>query len=279
MTGGDINLIQIAEDLSDPIGNLDQSYSTGTWQNTTLACAQSCAAGSTGAIEALGLQLGLSGYPTSVTMNGETLSKTGIQYVENHDHQRFICNFGTVGVDNAPWDELIKQGDRNNNWSRVQPYLIALFTAKGTPLLAEGQEICENYWIPEQISEGRVMVYRPVRWNYFYDEIGKSVIRLFRKLTAIRKAGAQFTEGDHYFINDYDRFNSKGLLAFTRTTATAFSLVVVNFTSEDQTTSYRFPKNGTYTELIEGNNTVTGVVANTDQSIKIPSNYGCIWTM
>ena len=51
---------------------------------------------------------------------------------------------------------------------QVQPYLIALLTAKGTPLLSEGQEFCENYWIPSW-GEGRVMLYRPVRWNYFYD--------------------------------------------------------------------------------------------------------------
>jgi maltooligosyltrehalose trehalohydrolase len=96
----------------------------------------------------LGLQLGLNGYPTSVTANNDTLPKTALQYIENHDHQRFICNFDTVSVDNDPDDVLLQEGDRDNNWPKVQPYLIALMTAKGTPLLSEGQEFCENYWIP-----------------------------------------------------------------------------------------------------------------------------------
>ena len=50
---------------------------------------------------------------------------------------------------------LLQQGDRDDNWPKVQPYLIALLTAKGTPLLSEGQEFCENYWIPEQRLRAR----------------------------------------------------------------------------------------------------------------------------
>ena len=46
-------------------------------------------------------------------------------------------------------DVLLQQGDRDANWPKVQPYLIALLTCQGTPLLSEGQEFCENYWIPE----------------------------------------------------------------------------------------------------------------------------------
>lgn len=277
-SGGNINLIQIAEDLPDPVGILNGSYSTGTWQDGTLGAAVSCAGGSPGAIAALGLQLGLSGYPQSVTANGETLPKTALQYIENHDHQRFICNFGTVPVDNDPDDVLLQQGDRDGNWFKVQPYLIALLTAKGTPLLAEGQEFCENYWIPGW-GEGRVMVYRPVRWNYFYDNDGQPIIRLVRKLTKIRRGGTQFTEGSHYFYNDDANFNSKGLLAFSRQTGGTFSLVVVNFTSQQQTAGFAFPVSGNYVEQIEGAQNLNGIVAGTRQTISVPSNYGCIWTV
>jgi hypothetical protein len=165
---------------------------TGTIeQHAFQGAAASCAAGTPGAVEQLGLQLGLNGYPTSVTVNGDTLPKTGIQYIETHDHQRFICNFGTIGVDNDPDDVLLQQGDRDDNWPKIQPYLIALMTAKGTPLLSEGQEFCENYWIPGS-GYGRVMLYRPVRWNYFYDNDGQPITRLLRKLTKIRRSGAQY---------------------------------------------------------------------------------------
>jgi maltooligosyltrehalose trehalohydrolase len=274
---GNINLIQIAEYLPDPSAILSGSYSTGTWQDGTLSAAASCAAGSPGAIEQLGFQLGLSGYPASVTSNGTTLPKTGLQYIENHDHQRFVCNFGTVPVDNDPADVLLQQGDRDGKWPKVQPYLIALLTAKGTPLLAEGQEFCENYWIPAQ-GYGRVMLYRPVRWNYFYDTDGQPFIRLVRKLTKIRRGGAQFTDGDHFFYND-DSFNSSGLLAFSRQLGNTFSLVIVNFTGQQQTASFAFPISGSYVEQIEGTQNLPAVVAGAAQALTVPSNYGCIWTV
>jgi maltooligosyltrehalose trehalohydrolase len=275
---GNINLIQIAEYLPNPPDILNNSYSTGTWQDGTLGAAASCAAGNPGAIEQFGLQLGLNGYPKSVTANSDTIAKTALQYIENHDHQRFICNFGTVAIDKDPNDVLLQQGDRDGKWPKVQPYLIALLTAKGTPLLSEGQEFCENYWIPGS-GYGRVMLYRPVRWNYFYDNDGQPIIRLVRKLTKIRKGGTQFTDGDHYFYNDYANFNSKGLLAFSRQLGSTFSLVVVNFTDQQQTASFVFPRSGNYLEQIEGALNLTSVVAGAAQTISVPSNYGCIWTI
>jgi len=234
--------------------------------------------GSPGAIEQLGLQLGLNGYPTSLTVNGDTFAKAGLQYIENHDHQRFICNFGTIPVDNDPDDVLLRQGNRDGMWPKVQPYLIALLTAKGTPLLSEGQEFCENYWIPSS-GYGRVMLYRPMRWNYFYDNDGQPIIRLVRKLTKIRRGGKQFSDGQHYFYNDYNNFNSKGLLAFSRQLGNSFSLIVVNFTGQLQTTSFAFPISGNYVEQIEGAQNLANVAANVAQTLIVPSNYGCIWTV
>lgn len=78
----------------------------------------------------LGLLFGLLGYPAEVQNNGDNISKTAFQYLENHDHSRFICNFGTIASD----DELLKEGDRSL-WYKVQPYLIGLFTATGIPML------------------------------------------------------------------------------------------------------------------------------------------------
>ncbi|MBV8828716.1 MAG: hypothetical protein JO108_05760 [Acidobacteriaceae bacterium] len=277
-SAGDINLIQIAEYLPNPPEILYGSYSTGTWQDGTLGAAESCAAGQPGAITQLGLQLGLNGYPTSMTANNDTIPKTALQYVENHDHQRFICNFGTVPIDNNPDDVLLQEGDRYGKWPNVQPYLIALLTSKGTPLLCEGQEFCENYWIPGS-GYGRVMLYRPVRWNYFYDNDGRPIIRLVRKLTNIRRGGSQFTDGSHFFYNDEGNFNSKGLLAFSRQLGSVFSLVVVNFTNQQQTASFVFPHSGNYVEQIETTQNLRGVVAGAGQTFTVPSNYGCIWTV
>jgi hypothetical protein len=53
----------------------------------------------------------------------------------------------------------------------------------------------------------------------------------------------------------------------------------VNFTDQQQTTSFSFPFNGNYSEQIEGTQNLSGVVAGTAQTLRVPSNYGCIWTV
>jgi maltooligosyltrehalose trehalohydrolase len=88
----------------------------------------------------------------------------------------------------------------------------------------------------------------------------------------------EFTDGQHYFYNDYANFNSKGLLAFSRQLGSTFSLIVVNFTDQEQTTTFIFPAGGDYVEQIEGGQNLVAVVAGTTQKLTIPSNYGCIWT-
>ena len=123
------------------------------------------------------------------------------------------------------------------------------------------------------------MIYRPVRWNYFYDNDGQPIIRLVRKLTKIRQGGVQFSDGQHYFYNDYDNFNSKGLLAFSRQSGTAFSLVVVNFTDQQKTRSFAFPTGGSYIEQIDGTQNLAGVIAGAVLTISLPSDYGCVWTI
>jgi maltooligosyltrehalose trehalohydrolase len=55
--------------------------------------------------------------------------------------------------------------------------------------------------------------------------------------------------------------------------------VVVNFTNQQQTTSFTFPTSGNYVEEIEGAQTLIGVVAGVAQTLTVPSNYGCIWTV
>jgi 1,4-alpha-glucan branching enzyme len=104
---GSINLIQCAEQLQKPIEILNKTYSNCTWQNGTLSEARG-AAGSTDQLTNLGFLFGLSGYPAEVQNNGDKITKTAIQYLENHDHSRFICNFGTIVKD----DELLKEGNR-----------------------------------------------------------------------------------------------------------------------------------------------------------------------
>jgi len=269
---GNINLIQCPEYLDNPPNVLNRTFANCTWQDGTLGAATNCAHGTPGAISALGLQLGLTNYPTETTNNGVALPKTALQYIENHDHLRFICQFGIVPDSN----ELLQSGNRDH-WYKLQPYLIGLLMAKGVPLLFEGQELCENYFVPDG-GNGRQLVYRPVRFSYFYDTDGRALITKVRKLTKIRNSGNQFKRGDFYFVN-VDYYTNSGLLVFTRSLDTKFSIVVLNFTDTDQRTTILLPKSGDYREEIDGINNLTGVAINSPIPVTIPSNYGQIWTI
>jgi maltooligosyltrehalose trehalohydrolase len=271
LAGGNIQLIQCAEQLEGPQDILEKTYSTCTWQNDTLGAAQGLASHGRDRLTDLGFRLGLMGYPAKVTVNNETLPKSALQYIENHDHSRFVCNFGRILQDN----DLISDGDRGL-WYKVQPYLMALLTSKGIPLLWQGQEFGENYYVPPS-GWGRVMLFRPVRWDYFYDAIGKRVIWLVRRLLQIRRQ-AQFRQGEHYFYNDYGRYQSKGVLLFSREAEQSFSLVALNFTDESQSVPFVFPLAGNYREELHGQENLSVGGAEAEQWLTIPSNYGCIWT-
>jgi maltooligosyltrehalose trehalohydrolase len=123
-------LIQCAEQLQDPVGVLWQSYSDTTWQDGTLGAARAVAHGEDGAIDRLGQALAVR-FSTEVTLNGQVFPRTALQYLESHDHPRLLAEFGTTQPDEAG-NYLFGLGDRNR-WYKLQPYLISLLCAKGTP--------------------------------------------------------------------------------------------------------------------------------------------------
>ncbi len=167
------------------------------------------------------------------------------------------------------------------NGSKLQPYLIGLLLAKGVPLLWQGQELVENYTVPYS-GLGRVMEFRPLHWEYFYDAPGQGLLGLVRKLLALRKGSPQFRNPNgYYFYNDWANYQSKGLLLFSRTgTAGEFSLVALNFSGQDQTVPFNFPQAGNYLEQLYPNTglDLTGVAAGTGTPILLPSNFGRVWT-
>jgi 1,4-alpha-glucan branching enzyme len=276
--GGDVPLIQIAEYLPDPPHVLFETVTNSTWQNLTMEAAKNCARGQPGALADFALKLGLQFFPDALPQAGTVIQKSALQYIENHDHERFICTFGTHFPDQGDTDPLLLLGNRDAQWFKVQPYLIGLLTGKGTPLLWQGQEFCQDNFVPDS-GDGRVAVYRPVDFNYFYDPIGKALIRLVRKLTRIRRGGAQFTAGDHFFFND-PQYVDRGLLLFSRSIPNGpFSLVALNFTDQPISgAAFAFPKSGVFTEAIEGTQNLGQVTANVPVNLTVPSNYGCIWT-
>jgi 1,4-alpha-glucan branching enzyme len=271
---GEVRLIQCAEQLEDPQGVLAGSYSNCTWQNGTLDAATRVARGERSALYDLGLRLGGDGYARSITHDGDgAMEKRPLQYIENHDHERFLCRFGL----NNGHHGLLQEGDRAQ-WYRVQPYLIALLLGYGVPLLWQGQELAENYWVPPD-GLGRVMLLRPVRWDYFYDDSGRVTLNLVRSLLALRKARDEFRAGDYFFHNDWDSYQSRGVLLFSRSTPGAYSLVALNFSGTEQGVPFTFPREGSFVEQLHRAPEEGFTVSSGERrSLLVPANYGRVWS-
>jgi maltooligosyltrehalose trehalohydrolase len=275
--GEPLALIQMAEQLEGPEDVLRTTYSNSTWQNRTFDAARAVARGDRGRLFDLGLSLGLFAYPEQETTNNDVLPKTALQYIENHDHERFLCNFGLRNPDEAG-NPLFLEGDRSY-WFKLQPYLIALLMSKGVPLLWQGQEFAENYFLPD-VGAGRVSLLRPVRWDYFYDDAGREIVRLVRRLTRIRHARSHIRRGKFFFFNDWERYQRLGLLLFSRSDETQYTLVALNTSDADQTVPFSFPVAGNYGEELHGGSLdLTAAGPQQQVMLTIPSNYGRIWTL
>jgi 1,4-alpha-glucan branching enzyme len=274
--GAPLRLVQCAEQLEGPEEVLRTTYSNATWQNRTFDAAKAAARGDRGRLTDLGLSLGLYGYREEERTNGDVVPKTALQYLENHDHERFVCNFGLVNADEAG-NPLFVEGDRER-WYMLQPYLIALLLAKGIPMLWQGEEVGENYFLPD-VGSGRVSILRPLRWDYFYDDPGRRLLGLVRALLRIRRRRAHLRHGAYFFFNDWDRYLAHGLLLFARYDGPHYTLVAANTSGMQHTMPFWFPVAGNYVEELHGGALdLRGVAAWQPTPITIPSHYGRVWT-
>jgi len=115
-----------------------------------------------------------------------------------------------------------------------------------------------------------------VRWDYFYGPVGKAVVALVRKFLTPRRDRPQFRRGDYHFHNDWGRYQSKGLLPFSRRHGTEFSLAALNFGDQEQTVPFAFPDGGDYREELHGNDDLAGVAGGAERWLTVPGNYGRI---
>jgi maltooligosyltrehalose trehalohydrolase len=268
-----INLVQCAEQLEAPRDVMARTYSTSTWQNETLDAARATVRGEPGALARLGQAFALLGYPESTTFGTDVVHQAPLQYLENHDHPRFLCEFGTLQPDERD-NELFRRGNRDS-WFRLQPYLIGLLTAKGAPLLFQGEELCEDDFLPDQ-GLGRVAMLRPVQWEYFYTVPGRGILRLVRTLLRLRRAHPELRRGAHFFHND-DRILDEGVLLQSRAADNATTLVAINVTGADRQVPFTFARAGDYDELLHGQDNLLGVAAGETRVLTVPSNYGRLW--
>ena len=144
-------------------------------------------------------------------------------------------------------------------------------------MLWQGQEFAENYFLPD-FGAGRVALLRPLRWDFFYDDSGRSTI-VARPQAAAHPACAQHSaRGTLFFFNDWDRYQSRGVLLFARYDGARYTLVAVNTGDTDQTVPFWFPIAGDYVEELHGGGLDLKRRALQEVALTIPSHYGRIWT-
>lgn len=274
--GDELRLIQCAEHLSAPGEVVQKTYSSCAWQNDTLARARDVAAGRLDRVRSFGEALGAHAHLPAggeATVHGaDRIAKALLQYLETHDHERFICSFGV----HERGESLLREGDRDQ-WPRLQPYLIGLLCARGAPLLWQGQELVENYFLPQE-GTGRVRLFRPLHWEYYYDTPGTQIRGLIRALLKIRRETVELRRGGFDLLPQLP--DAPSVLRFVRRSDDRVTLVAVNFSRADQDVALDFPLDGDYVERLHGRSEdrLSDVHAGAARRHRLPSNYGRIWS-
>ena len=280
---GRSKLIQCAEHLPDPIGILSQTYSNCCWQNGLLDRARDMARWNY-VDQHIAHQLDpqLIGYPTDYTnpATGDTFPVAPFQYLESHDHRRFINEFGELAVR----DLLGEAYGNRDRFFKEQPYVIGLYTGKGIPMLWQGQEFGENWGLTGG-GLGRNLFERPLHWEYFYDQEGKALVRLHRILGALRRSRrALNARGSFYYFNLQEHLD-QGVVAYHREAdpapgqAAERLVVALNFSDRDADVWIPFPAAGQWAERIDGTATVQVALGGQGARVRIPSNYGAVYEL
>jgi 1,4-alpha-glucan branching enzyme len=189
---------------------------------------------------------------------GLDADKVATTYLSNHDHSQ------------VAW----QAGARNNQgameWYRVQPYAIAQFTSPGCPLLPNGEEFAEDYWVMEDDQgSGRRVTPRRLRWDFQTDKIGTALGSLFSKLIKLRLTHPAL-RSDNFYPNNWQLWQTqpdpqgygvdvaRGILIYHRwgsaasAQGTEYFMIVLNFSPNNQTVDVPFPMNGQWQELLNG---------------------------
>ncbi len=281
---GRSKLIQCAEHLPDPKGILSQTYTNCCWQNGLLDYAREMARHHfVNEHFAHLLDPEYLGYVNTFTntATGESFPVAPFQYLESHDHRRFINEFGQINLRDLIGESY---GDRRLFY-KMQPFVIALYTGKGIPMLWNGQEFGENWGIP-LAGIGRVLFERSLHWEYFYDSAGKALVRLHRILGNLRRSHrALGSRGFFYYYYLQEHLQNKVIVFRREAPATASEpaeslIIFLNFSDQDQQVWLPFPQTGQWTEQIDSIHPPVQVT-HQDQwwPVVVSSHYGSVYRL
>lgn len=280
------NIIQCIEHLEDnPVEVFNKTYANACWyEDLRTSVENRFAKGNLDESLIRLLDLDGRGYKLRFESQGEDLVKSPFVYLETHDHSRLISYFPA----RAPQEDYFResQGDRYASWYLTQPYVIALFTGQGTPMIHHGQEFGENYIVPE-VGIDRVLNFRFLRWENTEDLPGRTLLRLYQRLIYLRKKYPSLHSrgpSSFWYYNRYDPQSGgvgdyrppAGIYFYKRQAGSEVVLVALNFTSQELSVPHPFPTVGLWQDLLH-----SSVVTNTPQKrcpeIIVPSNYGRIY--
>ncbi|WP_339137752.1 MAG: alpha-amylase family glycosyl hydrolase [Candidatus Electrothrix sp. GW3-4] len=285
---GHSRIIQCAEHLPDPRGVMSSTYSNTAWSNELMD-----KMADTAIWRYVDEQLAylfdpqLTGYPThySNPATGDSFPVAPFQYVETHDNPRQLARI-------APSELRDLIGERYGDRSRfylLQPYAIGQFMGKGVPMLWQGQELGEN-WGMAHWGLGRNLYPRDVHWEYFYDQYGQALIRLYRRLGQLRKSlRAVNASGPFFYVNDASHRSQQVIVFWRSVLATAtepeqYVLVYLNFSEQPQEIWMQIPKAGIWVEQLDHGEPTPqpDLVANHAGEwcpVTVPSHYGSVFLL
>jgi 1,4-alpha-glucan branching enzyme len=185
---------------------------------------------------------------------GDSIATT---YLTNHDHSHLA------------WQAGASSNDGSRLWFRTQPLAIALLTFPGSPMIQNGQEFAEDYWLVEDdAGGGRRVQPRPLHWSFATDNFGKPLGNLYKKLIQIRKDFPGLRSDNVYPVdwpNDQTQFNTEGygvnrdsgIVIYHRWGNDAVGklqrfIIVLNFSQVNKTVSVPFPADGVWEDLLGG---------------------------
>lgn len=219
-----------------------------------------------------------------VLNNNRFLSGTGkvpTIYLSSHDHSH------------VNWQAGARENAGALRWYRTQPYLIAMMTAPGVPMVQNGQEFAEDHWIPENDEgSGRRVQSRPLHWSYPNDKFGKALLAIYRKLIYVRH-DYPVLRGDGFYPEHWENwqtfFNPEGVGIDTSRKLMVYrryhvndhgvlqhAVVCLNFSNQNQWLELTFPENGQWTNLLADPEWKINV-HNRRYGLDVPSNWGHIF--
>lgn len=277
-------IIQCAEALGKSVQVMNETYTNSAWTNDLLSKVEDMIqwnyADDTFAhiLDPL-----FSGYPASQTVvdssnNAVQRPVAPFQYLESHDHSQLIV-FAGVNSDGGP----LPEGNRDLYY-KLQPYAIALYTCQGIPMLWQGQELADNYNLPDN-GMARVHLRRDTHWEFFYDESGQPLVRVYRRLGQLRRSSRALrgTASYYYYLQSHQ---GTEIIAYRRYAPAAgtqpedWAMVLLNFANNDGQIAVPFPKAGNWQEMLDADQRsyVVNVANDGDtQTIVVPSNYGMVF--